>query len=213
MECLDNLAQKDNAIKSLSQMLAIYTNADSPSGKDPNGYEKAKAFLALSRAFEAAKETAGGNTEDGTGEADGVSGESSEVPPHSSTKTVEGGPDTMVSPTTSRTVTYTAEMCDECGRTDLDLFHPINKLVAGFKKTNLDAKADEWFEKKDGKECIHCQSHIRVVRHVQEADRSGPPLDLGDLACDESTGHTNPVQEQPAVALDHNRQSSFYTPL
>ena len=81
MECLDNLAQKDNTIKSLSQMLAIYTNADSPSGKDPNGYEKAKVFLVLSRAFEAAKETAGGNTEDGTEEADGTSGESSEVSP------------------------------------------------------------------------------------------------------------------------------------
>lgn len=36
-----------------------------------------------------------------------------------------------------RTMQYTAEMCDGCGRTDLDLFDSINKLSVNFGRISL----------------------------------------------------------------------------
>lgn len=120
------IAQKDREISSLTRLLSTCSGADSPSGKDPRGYEATKEFLAISRAYEEAmgREAAGGD--------DGTDGE---PPKEVRAKPCGGRPGhrgVSHHVKTDRTVTYAAEMCGGCGRTDLELMDPINKPTADF---------------------------------------------------------------------------------
>ena len=52
----DLLNQQSKDITSLTHLLSIYSNANSTSRQDPKGYEATKQFLAIAKAYEAAKE-------------------------------------------------------------------------------------------------------------------------------------------------------------
>ena len=73
--CADVIAQKDKEISSLTHLLSIYSGADSPSGKDPRGYEATKEFLAISKAYEASKKDGAAAAGDGEEPATGEGGE------------------------------------------------------------------------------------------------------------------------------------------
>ena len=137
-ESVDAAARKDEDIAILTRMLSIYSGADSPSGKDPRGYEDTKMFLALARAYEESEkegEAAGG----GNGEKDKAAGggEDKEPPRETEAKPCGGRPGhrgVSHHVKSGRTVTYTAEICDACGGTDLEMMAPINKPAADFGK-------------------------------------------------------------------------------
>ena len=137
-ESVDAAARKDGDVAVLTRMLAIYSGADSPSGKDPKGYEDTKMFLAMARAYEESErggEAAGG----GEGEKDKAAGggEDKEPPRETEAKPCGGRPGhrgVSHHAKSDRTVTYTAEMCDGCGGTDPELMAPINKPTADFGK-------------------------------------------------------------------------------
>ena len=142
----DIMVQKDKDIVSMSHLLAIYTNADSPSGSDPWFYEATKAFLAEVRAHKAAKKEADEVVE-AAGEAENdaeVVVEECEESPKESPEEVKSKPcggqpghkGVSHHIRSSYTNVYAAEICDNCGRTDLELLPPINKLSVNFAKTN-----------------------------------------------------------------------------
>ena len=142
----DIMVQKDKDIVSMSHLLAIYTNADSPSGADPWFYEATKAFLAEVRAHEAAKkeadevvETAGEAENDAEVVVEECEESLKESPEEVKSKPCGGQPGHKgVSHhiKSSHTNVYVAEICDNCGRTDLEMLPPINKLSVNFAKTN-----------------------------------------------------------------------------
>ena len=82
--CAGTVAQKDREISSLTHLLSIYSGADSPTGRDPRGYESTKEFLAIARTYEESK--VDGAAEGG--EAETAAGE--ESPPECPSKTVQG---------------------------------------------------------------------------------------------------------------------------
>ena len=153
-ESVDAAARKDGDVAVLTRMLAIYSGADSPSGKDPKGYGDTKTFLALARAYEEGEkegEAAGG----GDGEKDKASGggEGKEPPKETGARPCGGrsghrGVSHHVK--SDRTVTYTAEMCDGCGGTDPELMAPINKPTADFGKGG-ERKGDTGADMKDAR--------------------------------------------------------------
>ena len=153
-ESVDAAARKDEDIAVLARMLAIYSGADSPSGKDPKGYEDTKTFLAMARAYvegEKEGEAAGG----GDGEEDKASGggEGKEPPRETEAKPCGGRPGhrgVSHHVKSDRTVTYTAEMCDACGSTDPELMAPINKPTADFGK-GAERKGDTGADMKDAR--------------------------------------------------------------
>lgn len=53
-EQTDIINQQNKDIASLTHLLSIHHNANSPSGKDPKGYEDTKKFLAMAEAYEEA---------------------------------------------------------------------------------------------------------------------------------------------------------------
>ena len=162
VRCYDDGVLKDKDIASLTHLLAIYTNADSPSGMDPLGHEATKAFLAAARAYEAAKEGAGEVVE--TAEeaennveevAEGDEEPAKEVPEKVQPKPCGGRPGhkgVSHSIKSSRTILYTAEICDGCGRTDLELLPPINKLSVNLDKINWAEEENKEPKKEDRKD-------------------------------------------------------------
>ena len=162
VRCYDDGVLKDKDIASLTHLLAIYTNADSPSGMDPLGHEATKAFLAAARAYEAAKEGAGEVVE--TAEeaennveevAEGDEEPAKEVPEKVQPKPCGGRPGhkgVSHSIKSSRTILYTAEVCDGCGRTDLELLPPINKLSVNLDKINWAEEENKEPKKEDRKD-------------------------------------------------------------
>ena len=139
-ECTDAAAQKDKDMASLTHLLSIYSGADSPSGKDPRGYEAAKRFLAMARADEeagrdgTADAAAEGGRNGGTaaGEDGGRDGGPSGAVPAKPCGGRPGHPGRSHHAKSDRTVPYTAKMCDTCGNTDLELMAPIKKPAADF---------------------------------------------------------------------------------
>ena len=139
--CVDTIAQKDRDISSLTHLLSIYSGADSPSGKDPRGYEATKQFLAEAKAHEEAKK--GGEA---GGAAEGEAGEGDEKPSGAVPAKPCGGrpghPGRSHHAKSDRTILYTADMCIGCGSTDLEMMRPIKKPVADFGKGGEDEGAD-----------------------------------------------------------------------
>ena len=116
--CMQNLrgmiAKKDAEIASLKRQLAIYTNCDSPSGKDPFGYEKDKRFR---KEMDSSDDTKGTDEEpSGTKQPNVGGGQPGHVGKSHNMK-----PECMV--------TYKETMCEHCGRATLEYLKPINKPV------------------------------------------------------------------------------------
>ena len=135
-ECTDAAARKDRDIASLTHLLSIYSGADSPSGKDPRGYEATKRFLAEAKAHEEAKK--GGTAGEAAAEGDAGDGGPSGAVPAKPCGGRPGHPGRSHHAKPDRTMPYTAEMCDTCGNTDLELLDPIKKLAADFGRISGD---------------------------------------------------------------------------
>ena len=75
-----------------------------------------------------------------------------------------------------RTILYTAEICDECGRTDLELLPPINKLSVNFGKIDWAEEENKEPKKEDRKDaytaraifgwCDPCRRLIDPAPHL-----------------------------------------------
>ena len=176
-KCLDVMVRQDKENTSLTHILAIYSGADSPSGKDPNGYEELKAFLDMACAYEEARKEVG-DAEEAT-EEDECEEPSKEPPKEVRPKPCGGRPGHKgvshhVKP--DRTILYTAEICDECGRTDLELLPPINKLSVNFGKIDWAEEENKEPKKEDRKDaytaraifgwCDPCRRLIDPAPHL-----------------------------------------------
>lgn len=127
--CAGTVAQKDREISSLTHLLSIYSGADSPTGRDPRGYESTKEFLAIAKTYEESK--VDGAAEGG--EAKTAAGE--ESPPDAPAKPCRGRlghPGRSRHTRPDRTVMYSAVICKGCDNTDLELLDPIKKSVEDF---------------------------------------------------------------------------------
>ena len=130
-ELVDVVVQKDKDITSLTHLLSLYSGADSPSGKDPRGYEAIKKFLAEAKAYEAERsKTADGAAPEG-GQNDG---EPPGAVPAKPCGGRPGHPGVSYNVKPDRTIQYTATMCASCGNTDLEMVGTIKKPVANFVK-------------------------------------------------------------------------------
>ena len=114
--------ERDAKIKSLEHQLAIYTNANSSSGQDPRGYEDTKKFQRDSDEYEKAKKGKGGGGDAG--------GQPQETRKKGGGQPGHVGKSHNIKP--SETKYYKAEMCENCGRTDLELLKTINVLKQDF---------------------------------------------------------------------------------
>ena len=129
----DVIDQLNKEITDLTNKLAIYTNANSPSGKDPKGYEDAKEFLAKAEVYEEAR----GDNGDSKMPQDVDKDDNVAKEDRDPTKAVQaklcggqsGHPGKSHHAKSEYTIMHTAEICDECGRTDLELLKPINKIT------------------------------------------------------------------------------------
>ena len=112
----DIIAKKDAEIASLKRQLAIYSNYDSPSGKDPFEYEKEKQFRKKMDSDKDTKDTDDEEQQPNTSKSKACGGQPGHVG-----KSHNAKPD--------RKVIYKAEMCCDCGGTALEHLKPINKMV------------------------------------------------------------------------------------
>lgn len=110
----DIIDERDKTIASQNHRLAIYSNEDSPSGKDPTEYESNKHFRHKVEANEEAKKNG-------------------ESPPDNVTLIPCGGrpghPGKSHSIKPSELRRYTGELCGGCGIVNSEMIKPINKLV------------------------------------------------------------------------------------
>lgn len=124
-ELIGTTNQQSKDITSLTHLLSIYSNANSTSRQDPKGYEATKQFLAIAKAYEAAKE---GEQKDDDVEIPKEGGDSTEVVQAKPCVGRPGHPGISHHAKSEYTTVYTAEMCGSCGSTDLELLNPINRL-------------------------------------------------------------------------------------
>ena len=129
---IDVESQCKKEIASLKHQLSMYTNANSPSGMDPQGYEETKKYLAEAEAYEDTKKT--DNEVEVSKEVEGDDKATKDV--KNPSKEVEakpcGGQPGHVGKShhikSQYTTEFIAKICDKCGSTCLELLKPINKL-------------------------------------------------------------------------------------